>query len=333
MRTNAVQGGADEGRSSPERQLADFVGWFSLALGVPQLTVPGRFARFIGVHPDRRSRTWTRIVGIRELAVAAGILTQPRPVGWLWGRVAGDIKDLTLLAVALESKRERPSRITASMGAVAGIMVVDTIAAISMSRARTRVTEEGEVEVRAAITVRRSPEEVFAFWHAFENWPRFMAHLDSVQVLGDGRSHWRTKAPLGRIVEWDAETVEDRPTELIAWRALPGADVENSGVVRFAPAAAGQGTEIRLDLRYRAPGGIVGSTLAKLFGEEPEQQAKDDLRRFKQVLEAGEVVRSDGSPEGTLASRRLKQRPAYPLPGNGAAAQEKTPQAAGRTQP
>ena len=168
--------------------------------------------------------------------------------------------------------------------------------------------------VKTAVTVNRPREEVYGFWHDLESLPRFMEHLESVRVTGEGRSRWTAKAPAGRKVEWDAETVDERPNELIAWRALEGADVPNSGSVRFTDAPGGRGTEVRLELSYDAPGGALTATLAKLFGEEPTQQVKDDLRRFKQVIETGEVVRSDGSPGGTRAGRQLRQRPARPRP-------------------
>jgi uncharacterized membrane protein len=169
------------------------------------------------------------------------------------------------------------------------------------------------VRVRKAITVNKQAQEVYAFWRDFENFPRFMAHLESVRVTGD-TSHWVAKAPAGRKVEWDAEIVEERADELISWRSLPGADIENSGSVRFVPAPGSRGTEIHVDLTYSPPGGTVGATLAKLFGEEPATQMADDLRRFKQVLEIGEVVVSEGSPAGHAFAQHRKQYPAQPLP-------------------
>jgi uncharacterized membrane protein len=96
-------------------------------------------------------------------------------------------------------------------------------------------------------------------------------------------------------VEWEAETVEDRPNELIAWRSLPDASIPNSGTIRFKDAPGDRGTEIHVELRYQPPGGKLGSLIAKLFGEEPDQQVKGDLRRFKQVMETGEIVHSDSS--------------------------------------
>ena len=303
-----------DGGKSREQALADILGWASIGLGVPQTLSPGRFDRFIGVKPDRRSRAITVLAcGVRELAAATGILAleRPRPVRWLWARVAGDALDLFLLGRALRSKPEQPARVGAAIGAVLGITAADVFTAVRLSRAPDEATEEGAMKVKAAITVRRPVEDVYGFWRELRNLPRFMYHLESVESSGDGRSHWRAKAPI-RKVEWDAEIAEDRPNELISWRSLPGARVANSGTVRFKTAPSDQGTEIVLDMSYDAPGGAAGALIAKLFGEEPRQQAKDDLRRFKQVMETGEVVRSEGSPEGQTALRHLMQRPAQP---------------------
>jgi uncharacterized membrane protein len=161
------------------------------------------------------------------------------------------------------------------------------------------------IRVRKSITVNRPVDEVYGFWRNFENLPRFMFHLESVRVTGDGRSHWKAKAPAGTSVEWDAETTEDRPNERIAWRSVADAGVPNTGVVRFVQAAGGRGTEVHVDLAYEPPAGKVGQLVARLFGEEPGQQVEGDLRRFKQVLEIGEVTQSDAS-----IARGL--RPAHP---------------------
>ena len=168
------------------------------------------------------------------------------------------------------------------------------------------------MRARTAVTVNRPPEEVYAFFSDLENLPTFMAHLESVEVGQEGRSHWVARAPGGRTVEWDAQVTEDRPASVIAWRSVEGADVAHSGAVRFAPAPAAQGTEVVCELEYQSPGGAVGALVAKLFGEEPSQQLKDDLRRMKQVLETGEVVVSDGSPDGTHTRRQRSQEEARP---------------------
>jgi uncharacterized membrane protein len=124
-----------------------------------------------------------------------------------------------------------------------------------------------------------------------------MRHLESVRVTGDRRSHWVAKAPAGKAVEWDAETTEDRPNELIAWRSLPGSKVYNAGEVRFNPAPGGAGTELRVTLEYDPPFGKLGSKVAMLWREEPGQQVADDLRHFKQVMETGEIVLSDSTKQ------------------------------------
>jgi len=149
--------------------------------------------------------------------------------------------------------------------------------------------------VKKAITINSSPEEVYSFWRNFENLPRFMTHLESVRVMDQRRSYWKARAPLGATVEWVAEITDDRPDQLIAWRSLDGADVPNSGQVRFVPAPGRRGAEVHVELTYDPPGGVIGATLAKLFGEEPSQQVNGDLRRLKQMLEVGEVVHSDAS--------------------------------------
>ena len=158
------------------------------------------------------------------------------------------------------------------------------------------------VKVEKSITINRSPEELFRFWRAFENLPRIMSHLESVTVLGGGRSHWVAKGPAGTTVEWDAEVYNEKENEMIAWRSLEGADVDNAGSVHFTPAAGGRGTEVRVVLKYDPPAGKVGAAVAKLFGEEPASQVQEDLRNFKRFMETGEQLTTEGQPSGRAAS-------------------------------
>jgi len=169
------------------------------------------------------------------------------------------------------------------------------------------------MELTSATTVTRPPEEVYAFWRQLDRLPTFMAHLDEVRATDARRSHWKASAPFGQSVEWDAETTEDVPGQRIAWRSFDGADVPNAGAVRFVPAPGGRGTEVHVTLSYELPGGALGKAAAKYFGEEPSQQLDDDLRRFKQVMETGEVIRSDGAPRGKQAREEFPQHPARPL--------------------
>lgn len=157
------------------------------------------------------------------------------------------------------------------------------------------------IKVEKSVTINKSPAELYRFWRNFENLPRFMDHLESVSVMDNNRSHWVAKAPAGTSVEWDAEVYNEKENELIAWRSLEGADVDSAGSVRFEPAPGGRGTIVRVVLKYDPPGGVVGAAVAKLFGEEPGQQIDDDLRRFKQLMEAGEVATTTGQPSGRSA--------------------------------
>ncbi len=154
------------------------------------------------------------------------------------------------------------------------------------------------VKVEKTLTINRSPEELYRFWRNFEHLPQFMDHLQSVQVVDDRRSHWVAKAPAGTSVEWDAEIVDERPNEFIAWRSTGNPDVENAGSVHFKSAPGGRGTEVKVTLEYSPPGGVIGMGIAKLFGEEPSQQVDGDLRRFKNLMEAGEVPTIEGQPSG-----------------------------------
>jgi uncharacterized membrane protein len=149
-----------------------------------------------------------------------------------------------------------------------------------------------------SVTVSRPVDEVFRFWRDFANFPRFMRHLEKVEVKDDRHSHWVARGPLGTTVEWDAEIFNERPGELIAWRSLPGSEIDHAGSVRFRKAPADRGTEVHVELNYEPPGGRVGASIAWLFREEPRLQIDDDLARFKQVLEAGEIATVAGQPKG-----------------------------------
>jgi uncharacterized membrane protein len=141
------------------------------------------------------------------------------------------------------------------------------------------------IKVERSVLVNRPAHELYQFWRNFENLPRFMDHLESVTVIDENQSHWVAKAPAGTRVEWNAAIHNEIEDELIAWRSLPGADVNNAGSVHFTPAGEGR-TEVRVVLSYEPPAGKMGAAIAKLLGEEPSQQVEDDLRRFKQVMEA-----------------------------------------------
>jgi len=145
-------------------------------------------------------------------------------------------------------------------------------------------------KVEQAVTIDKPAVDLYRFWRRFDNLPRFMTHLKEVRDLVGNRSHWVADAPLGMSVEWDAEIIEDRPGEVISWKSQDGADVDTAGSVHFRAAPGGRGTEVRVTLKYRPPAGKLGSAVAKLFGKDPECEVREDLDRFKKLMEAGEIV-------------------------------------------
>lgn len=165
--------------------------------------------------------------------------------------------------------------------------------------------------VEQSVTVNRPRAELYRMWREFENLPRFMRHLESVQVddADSGRSHWVAKAPLGRKIEWDAEIIEEHENELLVWKSLPGSLVESMGRVEFVDAPGGRGTIVHVRMHYNPPAGSFGAAFAKLFGEEPGLQVKEDLRHFKQIIEAGEIPTVEGQPIGR---RNANQEPPAP---------------------
>jgi uncharacterized membrane protein len=281
--------------------LARGMGWFSLGLGLAEVLAPRSIARCIGVneHPGI-----FRALGLREIASGVGILTSRRPAAWMWSRVCGDLMDLSLLVGAMRQGHDQ-SRARMAAAVVAGATAVDYLCSRRLSEGAGKAGN-GAIHLVECITINRSPEELYQFWRSLENLPQFMTHLHSVEVTDSQRSHWVAKGPAGSSVEWDAEIINDHPNELIAWRSLEDADVNNAGSVRFEPARGGRGTLVKVDLQYRPPAGKLGAAVAKVFGESPEKQIHVDLHRLKQVMETGEIATTEGQPAGRRRSTSRK---------------------------
>lgn len=146
-----------------------------------------------------------------------------------------------------------------------------------------------ETSVGRAVTINRPVGEVFAYFRDFANLPSFMENVERVDIIDAKRSHWVVKAPAGKTVEWTAAVTGEVQNSFIAWASEPGADIENSGRVDFRD-AGGRGTIVTATIVYDPPGGVVGTLIAKIFQREPAIQARRDLRRFKQLLETGEIA-------------------------------------------
>ena len=178
-----------------------------------------------------------------------------------------------------------------------GISTGDAEAALDAPRRRlasraATVDARKAIKVERTVTIMKPRAELYAFWRNFENLPRFMEHLVSVRVDSPTRSHWTAKAPAGKTVEWDAEIVNEVPNEIIAWKSVGEPDVANAGAVNFSDAPAGRGTIVRVTLDYEPPAGRIGALLSHFLSEEPDRQVREDLRKFKQLMETGEVTTS-----------------------------------------
>jgi uncharacterized membrane protein len=165
---------------------------------------------------------------------------------------------------------------------------------VSTASGNTRVALAGDrgFHVLEAIRLERPLPEIYRFWRNFENLPRFMTHLETVQDLGNGRSRWVAKGPVGVRVEWDAEIINEVENKVIGWRSLPSSELVTAGSVNFDSVRGGRSTQVTVHLQYAPPGGRLGKMIAEIFGDEPSQAIREDLRRFKWLLEAGEIPRA-----------------------------------------
>jgi uncharacterized membrane protein len=164
------------------------------------------------------------------------------------------------------------------------------------SDTRQQLGGSAGIHVEESITINRPINEVFRFWRNFENLPKFMNHLETVSMREAGVSHWVARGPAGMRVEWDARVINEIDNRLIGWQSLEGAMVSTAGSVNFRETA--RGTEVRVHLQYNPPAGKLGAAVARLFGEEPSVQIREDLRRFKQLMETGEIPTTHGQPRG-----------------------------------
>jgi uncharacterized membrane protein len=216
-----------------------------------------------------------------------------------------------LAAYGIKQLKDEHSVAGAMLAAAGGTLIyrgatgycpVYAAAGVSTANGDTDTREElggsGGILVEEAMTINRPAAELYNFWRALENLPMFMRHLVSVHRVDPQRSHWVAKAPAGQTVEWVAEIINEIPNELIAWRTVDGSDVVSAGSVHFERAPAGRGTKVRVRMQYDPPAGKLGSVVAWMFGDEPSQTIQEDLRRFKQMMEGGEIPTTSGQPRG-----------------------------------
>ncbi|WP_221089600.1 SRPBCC family protein [Deinococcus aquaedulcis] len=206
---------------------------------------------------------------------------------------------VALMGAGLRSARPLQKLVLGTVGAGLAAMAATGRNPIATAL-KIRQGAGGEVLVGDAVTIGRPAAELYALWRPLENLPQLMTHLERVEVLSETRSRWTVKAPTGEV-SWEAEITADEPGRRLAWQSLPGAAVENHGEVLFRPAPGNRGTEVVVRLAYRPPAGTAGAIVARLTGEEPAQQLRDDLMRFKREQEVGHAPTTEGQTSGRAA--------------------------------
>lgn len=159
--------------------------------------------------------------------------------------------------------------------------------------------------IKYTATVDRPAGELFDFWREQTNAPKFMEGIESVTKTGDRTSHWVARGPMDRTYAWDSEIIHEAPPRVFAWKSLPGCEISNAGSVRFEPATGGRGTVVTLEINYEPPAGALGVALSRILGHDPDARAREDLRRFKQLMEAGEITTVEGQPSGRASRSTL----------------------------
>lgn len=176
------------------------------------------------------------------------------------------------------------------------------------SNSDRRIPFQSGIQVEHSVSINAPIEQVYGYFRDFSNLPSFMKHVTDVEVMDQTRSRWTARGPLGTTVRWEAEIISDEPNKLISWRSINSPDIENAGSIHFDELPAGRGTAMQVELQYLPKAGAVGAVIAKLFGEEPEVQIKEDLRRFKQLIETGEIATTKGQPRGEASHSRRARR-------------------------
>ena len=278
--------------------LARNLGWFSLGLGLAQLLAPRQVARLVGVDDDSETEAVMRLVGLREIGSGVGLLMQAKPTPWLWARVGGDAMDLMLLSRALQSPESHRGRVLLATAAVLGIAAADTMTSMRMAGEPEEpylARQQRPIRVTAAVTINAPVSEIYSWWEGFRQLPQFMQDAASIEMTDAGTTRWTFALPGGQNVAMDIELMESRPNEEISWRTGQGSPLSGSGQVRFRTAPVGRGTEVIFNAEFNPPGGELGKTVGGILTRTLGAKLSNDLRRLKQLIELGEIVRSDDS--------------------------------------
>jgi uncharacterized membrane protein len=269
---------------------AKALGWFSIGLGAAEFLFPRSVARIIGTPPKPLTM---RVMGLREIGVGVGILAAERKAGWIKARVAGDAIDLAMLKSSFDSRRANRVRLATATAGVAAVTATD------MLYARKFADQESgaqRIHVEASMAVNKPAADCYEFWRQVGNFPKFMKNVEAVETNGE-RTRWRIRVG-PTTFEWDAEMTEDVPSGIISWRSVNGAELPNSGSVRFEPRLGNSGSNIRLTMEYDPPAGGLGGAANPLLETISQHHVRENLRRFKSLMESGEVPETHGQSSG-----------------------------------
>ncbi|MEX2493884.1 MAG: SRPBCC family protein [Nitrospirales bacterium] len=223
------------------------------------------------VKEDKNMRSCIRLTGPIPSIVGGGLLTWIGLKGGFFGRLILAGIGTGLLVQGLQGLQTSP---TSGIG-------------------RRKIKPAQAVKIEAAVMVHRRPDELFRFWRQFENLPRFMEEIQTVEILSPTRSRWIMTVPAiehvsrDATIEWEAEIINEKEHELIGWRSVGHSDVEHAGSVQFKPIDEGNSTEVRVTLQYAPIGGHIGVGILRMFGEDPQLKIQQNLMKFKELMEAG----------------------------------------------
>ncbi len=208
------------------------------------------------------------------------------------------VLSVTLLALGVSSRSAVGKLALGGAGAAMAYLALKGENPVAPALKIETTAEPGEVLIREAVTIGKPADGLYALWRDLPNLPRLMSNVQSVEVLSDTHSKWTVKAPLGQTVSWEAELTAQETGKRLAWQSLPGSVIDNSGEVVFRPAPGNRGTEVVARLTYKPPLGTTGAVLARVLGQEPAQQIRDDLARFKAEQELGFAPTTNGQTSG-----------------------------------
>lgn len=281
------------------KRLPEALAYFSLGLGAAEMTASDTVARLSGIPNTHHGLI--RAMGLREVAAGAAMLSDPLDPKWSWARVGGDAIDLALIMLSFGSPRARRGRLFASMLTVLGVTALDVLTATFLTRTQTdrvhrrHLTRGRGERIEQSIAINCSPDQAYAFIHDFSKWPNIMPNLRTVQQNGDAELHM--KAWINRQdVEWRSDVIEDRPNEMISWRARDNGSYLKAGSIKMGWIPGGRGTLVRVEILQKP------LPVSAALDQSLDFRLREGLRRMKALIETGEIPTTIGQPSGRPAN-------------------------------